>query len=208
MAEPLADDLLEALGDAELVDREVRGPAAVAVEDGARLGEVAKHLLDEERVALGLVVYGACQLGLRLAARPRADQGLHGAFVEPVEGKPLELVLLPMQVGEGLGEMVGPVLLRLPVGPDDQQPRLVRRASEVLEQRERRLVGPMKVVENQHDRRLGRLLGQQRRHRLEEQEALGVGLSFRCLRKVGKALRELRQAGARAALCVATLSSR
>ena len=65
--------------------------------------------------------------------------------------------------------------------------------SEVLEQRERRLVGPVKIVENQHDRRLGRLLGQQRRHRLEEQEALGVGLSFRCLRKVGQALRELRQ---------------
>ena len=91
----------------------VRCPAAVAVEDGARLGEVAKHLLDEERVALGLVVYGARQLGLRLAARAGADQGLHGAFVEPLEGEPLELVLLPVQVGEGLGEMVGSVLLRL-----------------------------------------------------------------------------------------------
>ena len=61
----------------------------------------------------GLVVYGARQLGLRLTARAGTDQGLHGAFVEPLEGEPLELVLLSVQVGEGLGEMVGRVLLRL-----------------------------------------------------------------------------------------------
>ena len=63
----------------------------------------------------------------------------------------------------------------------------------MLEQGERRLVGPVQVVQHQHDGGHARLLGEQRGHGLEQQEALGVRLSRRRLLKVGQAMRQLRQ---------------
>ncbi len=65
----------------------------------------------------------------------------------------------------------------VPVEADDAQTRLPVRAKEVAQQEQRRLVGPVQVVEDHEDRAPGRHLVQGRRHGLEEAEAVAVGLA-------------------------------
>src|SRR5581483_11508147 len=52
--ETLADHVPDSLGNPELVDRRVEDPPTAALFDGARFREVAEHLAQEERVAVGL----------------------------------------------------------------------------------------------------------------------------------------------------------
>ena len=72
--EPAPDDEAHALRDVELVDLDVGAEARRLVEDLALLDQVPEHLLDEERVALGLVEHRADdRVGRRACRRgPRA----------------------------------------------------------------------------------------------------------------------------------------
>src|SRR5207245_9509810 len=52
--EPAAENLADAFGDADFLERQVAGPTAVALHDRARRREVAQYLADEERGSLRL----------------------------------------------------------------------------------------------------------------------------------------------------------
>jgi hypothetical protein len=68
-----AHHLPDPLGNLKGVDRGTGEPAALPALDGARLGQVAQHLANEERVAFGLLVDGSGQqqvlVGQRMAGR-------------------------------------------------------------------------------------------------------------------------------------------
>ena len=148
--EPAADHLAHALRHAEVAER---GPAVVR--EGAGLEQVAQHLLDEERVAAGLVLDRGAQPGAGLRADPGGDQARGGVPVEPGQRDPLDEPVAP-QVGERAGERVPAAELGLAVGADDHDPGRAGVAQHVGEQPQRRQVGPVQVVEREQHRPAGR----------------------------------------------------
>ena len=155
--------------------------------DDPGLDQVAQHLLDEERVAVGVLVHGADERRRRRVAGVRGDQRADVALVEPVERDPLDEAVAA-QVGEQLGQRVRGPHLGVAVGADDQQRRVARRAGDVAQQVQRAAVGPVQVVEHERERRPRRDLVEQRRDRLEQQVApqLGVAGRGRRLRRAAR----------------------
>ena len=70
--------------------------------------------------------------------------------------------------------------LAIAVGPEHEEPHRLLGRHDVTQQLQARLVGPLQVVEHQHDRLLSRQLDQQADHSREQQEPLRVGI--RCSR--------------------------
>ena len=75
-------------------------------------------------------------------------------------------------VGDQLVQRVTRLELGLAVGAEQQRAARLRRADEVTQELERRAVGPVEVVEDQHERRLRAGLAEQRGHRVEEAQAV------------------------------------
>ena len=89
--------------------------------------------------------------------------------------QPAQRALAP-QVADQLVQRVAVGDLALAVGADEQHAPRRGRAHQVAQQLQRRPVGPVQVVEHQHDRRLRADLAQQRGDGVEEAEPLRVGL--------------------------------
>ena len=182
--EPERDHLLDPLGEPEPL--ELRRARAADLHPG--LDQVADDLLDEERIALGLLVQGMgeCTRGAHPGPHPDELGGL--GLAEPPEVE-LGGEAVPAQLAERVRERV-PALGR-PVRADDQQARRVRGASEMAQQQQRRPVGPLEVVEHEQHRRRPRELDEQPHHRLEQPVALGLGLVLWRWRKIGGAPAQL-----------------
>ena len=139
--------------------------------------------------------------GVPGAAAERAHQRARLARVEPGEIEPLQRALAAQAGEQRLQRRAA--LLR-PRGGEEQRALRRGRAHEVGDQLERRLVGPVQVVEQHEQRRGAGDLGEQRGDRVEEAQPLGAELAAaqrRRRRRRGRA--ELRQhdpqlAGARA----------
>ena len=161
--QPAADHLADAL-------RQLGRPRrAVAVARPAG-PEVADHLLDEERVALGLLQQRAVDvLGQRVGAE-LADQLGRVGLVEPAQLDRLE-VLLAAELDEDVRERVGP--LGVAEAGDDEHRLVLGRADELAHHQQRRLVGPVQVVEHEHDRLRAGDVGQHLRGGVEQPVALG-----------------------------------
>jgi hypothetical protein len=153
--EPAADDEADPLGHIELADGE-RGPeAAGLVEQAAFLDEELEHLLDEEGVALRLAVDDLHQRrrgaltahGLQHLGRFRH---WHAPERDPPAVAPAEEIL------EGPGQGAADVRLAVAVRPHHEDRGLGQALSQVLNQQQRRLVGPLQVVENEQDGTVGR----------------------------------------------------
>ncbi len=131
-----AEDLADALGDPGV---------------RARLAQVQDHLLDEERVARGLLAQPRGEIVAAVLAEAVADE--RGDVVRAEAGERDALVqALAAQVAERRGERVRARQLALAVGADDEQRRGARRADEVGEQQQRAAIGPVQVVEGEDDR--------------------------------------------------------
>lgn len=132
----------------------------------AALGEVAQDLADEERIALGLAVdrLGEGPRGLLLA--DRVDERLHLVAVETTQEGPL-VEVLAAERGDRIGERVRSVELDVAVRAHDQDALAAQVAGEVLEEQQRRLVGPVQVVEDQDQRAGRRRVGEEGRHAFE-----------------------------------------
>ena len=76
------EHLLHALGHADLVRRERRRPAPAALEHDPALDQVAEHLLDEERVAVRVLVHGADERR-RAPRAPRARRSARRRRARP-----------------------------------------------------------------------------------------------------------------------------
>ena len=192
--EPPADDLAHALGDAEVGDRARGGPAPVVVlHDRAGLGEVAQHLTDEERVALGLGVQRRGEIPAALGELVTGDVRHEAGdlvLVEALEVEAVDAGLAP-EVAEHVRERMAAVEVGVAVRAEEEHAHRRRRPEQVTEQDERRLVGPVQVVEHEHHGRRGRDLGEQVGDRVEQPEALGLGVGHHRLGEAGDATREV-----------------
>ena len=137
------------------------------------VGEVPDHLLDEEGVALGLVVQRGQEAVVRGPAAERGDERAGLAHVEPSERELLQRAFAA-QSGEQAGERL--VGLRVAHRGHEQHPLRRGRPHEVADELERGVVGPVQIVEHHEQRRRAGDLGQQRGQRVEEPQAARVGL--------------------------------
>ena len=191
--EAAQEDLLDALGDADLARGQRRRPAA-------RLEQVPHDLLDEERVAVGLVVDGAHQRRRRFVPGLRGDQrGRRCARRGPPATR-------RAAGGRAAGRRAARPA-RPAASPSRCVPTISSGASSWARSTWRRSwsvgpVGPVQVVEHEQDRRADAGVAQQQRDRLEHQVAPRLGVVRRRARErvdleLGDQLRELGGAGAR-----------
>jgi hypothetical protein len=133
-----------------LQSSDTREPLAGRVEELAGFEEVAEHLLDEEGVAFGFGEDEGDQLRRRLAAGAALEELRDALFVHP--GKD-DLVgqALAQQLGEDRGQRAARPELGVSVGPDRKQWDFGHALRQVLHQQQRRLVGPVEVLEYEQD---------------------------------------------------------
>ena len=131
-AEPLADDLLHAFGDADLVDAHVGSPHAVGVlVDRAAFGEAHEHLDREERVAAGLGVHRDRELArllVELLARRAFDEVGDAVAVEAAQRDAID-AFGAAQVREQRAERMRAVDLGVAVRADHEQVQVRVRCS-------------------------------------------------------------------------------
>jgi hypothetical protein len=153
---------------------------------------VAQQLGDEERIAVGLPgdLVGQPEPGVvELVSRRRLHDLDHLRLRQTSQRYPLDSVLAA-QVCKQLGEWMPASDVRLPVGADEEQPNRGRGPHDVAHQLQRRLVRPVQVVEDEHDRRLRRGGLEQAGDRPEEQVALGLRITLARSRQLGHACLE------------------
>jgi hypothetical protein len=204
--EPLPDDLAHALRRRDLLGIADEHPPALVLGERADVGEVAPQLADEERVAGGEVAQHAGQRAAARACPEADDELLDGRDAEPAQRDALD-PCLAVELGHRAGQ---PGLqLVLAIGGHDEQRRVARPLCEVLEQTQRRAVGPVQVVEDEQHRARAPDRDEQVEHRvvqtvpLRGRVAVDRGGKIRQVaRKVGEQAHEL--AGPRAG-CVAQL---
>ena len=154
-----------------------RDPSAFGLCDGADFGEVAQDLADEEGIALGLMHQDVAEREA-VFAHFMTCEALHElehlSAAQPGEMDAADAVF-PVQRGERAREGVGPVDFGIAVRGHDQDAELLGCRREVPQQRHGRRVGPMQVVEHEHDSRDVRNTRQDLDHCAEQRIALGVG---------------------------------
>ena len=97
----------------------------------------------------------------------------------------------PGELAERVGERVVAAELDVAVGADQQQAGAGEPAGDEAQQQQRGLVGPVQVVEHDHQRARARGAGEEAGERVEEPEARLLGLHVRRLADVAEALGEL-----------------
>ena len=94
------------------------------------------------------------------------DEARHLVLGEAAERQPLA-VRLARELAEHVRERIMPADLDVAIRADDEQPRVADGAHQKLQQQERRLVGAVEIVEQQHQRRGARRALKVRRHGVE-----------------------------------------
>ena len=131
----------------------------------------------------GLPSVSACEhaheaLGC-LVLRARGDHAApSSAGIEAAQQHPLDARLAP-QVSQQLGERMRAREIGLAVGAEQEQRRRPRRAREMAQQDQRRLVGPVQIVEQDQHEGAARGVREQRIDGLEEAPALRLGVEGR-----------------------------
>ena len=163
--EPAGDHLPYALRNAELPVR------ALAYTDQASLAHKQPHdLPQEERIPLGLAMDAGHERGRGRHARRHLDVAGDVLLAEPAERDAVS-DRLAGERPQRLEERVLPAELDIAVGADDQQARDLHLSREELEQQQRGLVGPVEIIEEQHEGPPVRCVLEERRNAVEEPEA-------------------------------------
>ena len=122
---PGAHHLADAVGQGELTESLAGDPMPGGIlHDGTRLGEVAQHLGDEERVAVGLPVDRMGELHARLVqdvASGDFQEGHDVAVIESLQVEPRHSHL-PVESCQGLGQGGDPRELRAAVRAEHEEP--------------------------------------------------------------------------------------
>jgi len=171
---PLTDDVAHRFGrgGGELLRAE--SPRVVVVLDAAL--RAAQDLRDEERVAARFTREGPGELAplpARRAAGSLVDEPLDRSCVESAEGQVEHSTATP-GVLEGRGQEIGMRDLGGPVGDEHERPWRLGRRQDVLQEHERRLVGPVQVVEHEQERRGGGGRRENGANRSEEDVAIAA----------------------------------
>ena len=190
-----SDDLADALRQPDHVRGHRRRPPTVLLVQDAGLGEVAEHLADEERVALGLLSNDACEV---TAAAPcllprgpleEVDDVFGG---EAVERDALD-ALDPAEVGEHLSQRITALQVGVAIGADDQHAHRGLGRHDVAQEQQRRSSRPVQVIDDQQDGTVGAHRHEPLDHRVEEPIPLGLGIGAGGRGQVEHARRDLGQ---------------
>ena len=120
------------------------------------LAQPARHLLNEERIALGELAERLRERGLEPLARNRRRELSDLAGGEPAQ-RHASHVRLAREITEHACERMAAAYLDVAIGSDQQQRRISQLARQEQEEAERIAVRPMQVVDAQEKRRaLGR----------------------------------------------------
>jgi hypothetical protein len=142
------------------------------------LGDVAEDLLDEERIAGGLVPERTQHHRRWPAAVSLGDElGELGLGETPQLGAHDEMVPVQVVVDSKQGMVARD--LRAPVGAEEQKRLLAVRSHQVAEHPERRGVHGVEIVDDEHERSGPAEDGQQRVDRREQERAVRVGIAGR-----------------------------
>ena len=182
--EPPADHLAHALRDRDLPPRLVLAEAT--------LGRHQPHdLADEERVAPRLLADRDGELGGRaIDAGGELDVAGDSVGVEAVQCDSTRGVDLG-ELAERCGKRVVAAELDVAVGADDQQAGVGEPAGEEAQQQQRRLVGPVQIVEHDDQRAGARGAAEELGDGVEDPEARLLGIHRRELADVAEALADL-----------------
>ena len=133
------------------VARRVGHPRAVLEPQPAVVDEVQQRLTQEERVAVGLGGEQRRERLRHLVARQPLEQRVHVVGAEPVErdARGLDFTL---QQWERVRERVPAVEIGLAVGTDHRQARPGGQARQRTQHADRRVVGPVQILDDQRDR--------------------------------------------------------
>ena len=172
--QPREHDRADALRPERLDARRPRRPSASIVERG----HLAQQLAEQQRVALGRGAAGLDELAVRVRAQRAGQQPLDGGAAQRPRAQDLG-----RRVGDELGQR-GPALLgHRPRGDEQQDRRRLDAPGEEAEELQRRLVGPLRVVDAEHERPV---VGEVRGQPVEAVQAL-----------VGRVVADRRRRGAR-----------
>ena len=152
--QPLTDHHADTGGELEVLDAEVVAEPALVVEEHARLGQVEVDLLGEERVALALGVDPVDEGGRWLLPGQPGHKGRDVLLGQRPQRDPRHQPL-PHQLVEDPGQRRGRLDLVVPEGADDHDRHVGQVRGQVLEQQQGRLVGPVQVLEHEHERAFG-----------------------------------------------------
>ena len=177
-ADAAPDDRQHAFGHAEAPQRRCRQRFA---RRHAGLEQRADRLLDVEGVAVGLLAQASDEVRRDVAAQPVGHECPRRVLVEAVEHEAVLAVLAAQARVYVRERMLGPDL-DVAQRPDDEDARELGVPKQVAQQQQRRLVGPVQVVEDEQHRCPPAGGVQQRRHRLEQPVAQRV------VRRLGRRL--------------------
>jgi hypothetical protein len=149
--ETLSDDEAHAARHFGVGELHARAPPPRFVEQLPRLVEMAKHLLHEERIALGLRVHERHQLRWGLGTGAAFEERRDSLFGQATEQ---ELVgqAVAQQLGKHGGQGTSGLETRVAVGPHGEDGELRDPLGHVADQEQRRLVGPVEIFVHEHQR--------------------------------------------------------
>ena len=147
----LADQEPHAAWDFVVIDLDVAPPEAVLVKELARLIEVAQQLFDEEGIAVGLGVDEFEQL---LRGRPAAVPAEHLLDLVPRQRPQQQLLgeALAQEILQQQPEWRVRDDLVFAIGRDREDAHLRGVLAQVLDEPQRRLIGPLQVLEDEQHR--------------------------------------------------------
>ena len=182
--EPATDDQSNTGGDVEVPKVDIRADLPFSAKEPAIFGEIAVHLLHEERVALRLAEHGLHQSRRRFLSGESLNHLGHAVFGETAQRHPSGQVAAT-QVLEGQGERVADVDLGVPICTDDEQGKFPETLGHMLEQQQRGLVRPLEVVEDKQHRPGPSRAGDDLPQAVEQQAPLQPGGKLERWRDVG-----------------------
>jgi hypothetical protein len=144
----LADHVADTFGNTEFLRAQPTEPPAVALLQEPRLRQMPEHLADEERVAFRLVVDRLGEqrvIPLQLLPSRFLHECRDRRTVETAQRQACHTVE-PAQIGQHFDEWMIVAEFVVPVGAHDQDPAQVSGADDIPQEEQRRLRGPLEVV--------------------------------------------------------------
>jgi hypothetical protein len=139
---------------------------------------VAEHLVHEEGVSLGFRVHGPRQrraLVAKVMASHRSDELNHLEITEPGQRQALHS-RVASEISQDLSQRMAAAEVGVSVRAQDEHTLQPVGPQEMAQQEQGRFASPVEVVEHEDHSGVRRHGRQPRDHRLEEQEALGLGV--------------------------------